>query len=151
MTLLRAFGKPVPKITKQYRPLHHTDDRATYVTVTAEGSELVIFKPGEFPFTSFIGGVRMDCAMGLAECAWPECPQRNRPVPDLESKDAEVDAPFRVLPSSPQDVQETPAPVEPAPVPVQEHEAPPAPDYVQRAAKALALGSTLIFSTGPAN
>ena len=35
----------MPKITKQYRLLHRTGGRATYLTVTAEGSELLMLDP----------------------------------------------------------------------------------------------------------
>ena len=77
MTLFKAPGRPVPKITKQYRLLHRTGGRATYLTVTAEGSELLMLDPSGSSFRHSICGACVDCAPG-AVCAWQECPNRNR-------------------------------------------------------------------------
>jgi hypothetical protein len=82
MTLLRALGRPVPKITKKYRLCWRIAEEACYVTVTADGSELVVLKPGERPFTHFVSGVCTDCTAGT-ECGWSECPRRNRKMATL--------------------------------------------------------------------
>jgi len=51
--------------------------RATYLTVTAEGSELLMLDPSGSSFRHSTCGVCVDCAPG-AVCAWQECPNRNR-------------------------------------------------------------------------
>jgi hypothetical protein len=99
------------EITKQYRPCWLVAEESCYVTVTAEGTELAIFKPGEFPFIHFVGGVCVDCALGLAVCTWPECPHRSSPVRDRETpKDSTVDVLFRVQPAGPLVADEADAP-----------------------------------------
>jgi hypothetical protein len=66
------------QIAKRLRRLYRSPDgSATYISVTAEGSELRTYDGDGSRSSHFIGGVCLDCAAG-GPCTWPDCSNRNR-------------------------------------------------------------------------
>jgi hypothetical protein len=134
-----------PKIVKQYRRLWQVNGLTAYSSVSAEGHELMIIHADRSASSSIVGGWCPDCAFG-PECTWPDCPRRSQ-----TGKGAETVDPFRAIPPLPRTVEAPPKTVQdvpdkavepgavPAVDPAAESTSPPVPDYVQRAAKALAL------------
>jgi hypothetical protein len=103
---MTTLARPIPKITKQYRLCWRLEDAACYITVTAEGSELLILAPGKPASIHAIVGVCIDCMFG-AGCSRPDCPSRNRGIASAEVVD-HVAAPLRAVERDDLPVQERP-------------------------------------------